>query len=94
MSDATTVIISQKDVESKQFIAFKRKNKTFMGYAYKNGSTIRVKSFEDDKWVNRVPKAGAELQLYRNIPKINKRFKDKFRRSDFPDLPSRNRREE
>lgn len=94
MSDTETVIISQKEVESGQFIAFERKKKTYKGYAYKNGSTIRVKSFEHDEWVNRVPKAGAELHLFTKIPKISKKFKEKFRRSDFPDSISRNRREE
>lgn len=84
-------IISQKDLESRQYVAIMLKDKMRTGWAYRNGSNIRVKSFEHGKWVNRIARAGADLALFENVSKTNKKFEDVFGSNDFPlQLLSRN----
>lgn len=91
MSYSKTDIISQKDLESRQYVAFLWEDKMRTGWAYRNGSNIRVKSFEHGKWVNRTVRAGADLVLFENVSKTNKKFEDVFGSKDFPfQLLSRN----
>lgn len=77
-------IISQNELESREYVAVMWKDKMRTGWAYRNGSNIRVKSFEHGKWVTRSVRANADLVLFENVLKTNKKFEDVFGSKDFP----------
>lgn len=78
-------VTSRRALKSKTFIGFRTaRGHIRVGWAFRNGSNIRVKSFEDEEWKNRTVNWSNTIVIFEDLPKTDKNFKAHFTNRDFP----------